>query len=89
MSYLYSDDFMAEMPDGGVAWSGTIRTSDLALVCEVFNRGDGGPNSYVWGTPELRYQFEADASTKYAESFEPLDAFVAELWEQTLDQATF
>lgn len=84
MKYVYSDDYMAKTPDGGVAWSGTIRTADHALVCETYNLGDGGPNRYDWASPEMQFQFEADAQSKYAESFEPLDAFVADLWEQTL-----
>lgn len=83
MSYIYKDDQMIELPDGYVAWSGSIYANGK-LICKVYNKGDGGCNQYDWAEPHNRYEFEAVAMTKYPEGYEPMDAYVADLWEASL-----
>lgn len=82
-TFKYTDEGMIELADGGVAWSGII-TLDNVLVCNVSNDGQGGCNDYYIKNSILFRSFEITAQNELPGAFEATDAYVAQLWEETL-----
>lgn len=84
MTYTYTNDKMTSRANGNVAWSGTIVDAEGLVVCEVWNKGDGGCNLYAWPDPDRKAGLMQVATTEYPEDVEAIDTYVAKLWEQSL-----
>lgn len=82
--YSYTNDKMTSRANGNVAWSGTILDPEGIPVCDVWNEGDGGCNYYHWHHTHLKLDFELKAQAEFPDDLEPVDAYVAKLWEETL-----
>ena len=82
-TFKYTDKGMVELADGGVAWSGSITLGNI-LVCNVSNDGQGGCDDYDIKHSILFRSFEITAQNEFPGEFEATDAYVAQLWEETL-----
>jgi len=59
----------------GFAWNAKIKLGNK-IVCEVYNRGDGGSNLYTPVSKPLFKTLEQDAEVVYPDSYEALDCFL-------------
>ena len=84
VEYRFVDKGMVET-NQGVAWAGEV-WSDVApfFVCRVSNAGEGGCNSYEWFDFDVWNSFVVRAGELYQDGFEPVDAFVDELWADSV-----
>lgn len=84
VEYRFVDKGMVET-NRGIAWSGEV-WQDVApfFVCKVSNEGVGGSNSYRWSDFGVWDGFVVRAREVYQESVEPVDAFVDELWADSV-----
>jgi hypothetical protein len=84
LKYRFVDKGMVET-NRGVAWSGEV-WQDVApyFVCKVSNAGEGGCNSYDWSDFVVWDGFVVRARELYQDGFEPVDAFVDELWADSV-----
>jgi hypothetical protein len=81
---MYKYNHIDEMAtQTGVAWSALI-TYYGDKVCEVYNGGDGGCNTYRFATKQGETEFNNWAKTAYPDAFEPTDFAVEQLWEESL-----
>lgn len=80
--YSFVDTGMVETIHG-VAWSGEIWYKGYRIAV-VSNAGQGGCNDYEWLNDTEYAWFMSHANALYKDLFEPLDAFVDTLWEESL-----
>lgn len=82
---MYKYNHIDEMAThSGVAWSAVISYYG-EKVCEVYNQGDGGCNTYRFATKKGQTEFTDWAKTTYPTEFEPMDFAVEQLWETSID----